>query len=601
MLSFSRSDVEQFYQTNEIETFAVRPDEAQIIFSTNLSGKFDLWAMDLPNHFPYRLTFNGQSVQTAHFDKQGRFAIVGYDHDGDENTALYAMRPQGGTLLPLRTHKDAFHSFAFLSEDGERLYYSSNKENAQFLNGYCYYLQSGEEELILEGNEAMTIIEAVGPEESSFVYSKALSNTYQTAYVHKGHEDIPLTPQTEEEHVVSDVMYVSDEEIYLITNYQSDYSYLAKFNLQTKEFSEVLRLEHEELMRVKFDRERHILYLIASRGVVDCLYQYDLTHSRLVQLDIPVDQITQLEIPESGNLYLLGMSATKPSNLYRYQLDGHYAAWEELTHNRVPGVDELEMVDPEVIRYPSFDGLEIEGLYFKANEENDNQHLIFWPHGGPQWAERKSFRALFQFLVYRGYSIFAPNFRGSTHYGLAFTKMVERDWGEGPRLDCVEGMEWMIEKGYVERDKILVMGGSFGGYMTLLLAGRHPEYVKAAVDIFGPSNLFTFLESVPEYWKPLMKRWLGDPEEDRERLVADSPLTYIDKMTKPLFIIQGANDPRVVQKESDQIVTALREKGIEVEYLVLEDEGHGFSKKENEIEVYRQVLQFFDQMVLSSK
>ncbi|GGH73859.1 hypothetical protein GCM10007096_01520 [Pullulanibacillus pueri] len=130
--------------------------------------------------------------------------------------------------------------------------------------------------------------------------------------------------------------------------------------------------------------------------------------------------------------------------------------------------------------------------------------------------------------------------------------------------------------------------------MTLLLAGRHPEYFRACVDIFGPSNLFSFIDSVPEHWKPIMERWLGDPVKDRERLEKDSPMTYLKTMTKPMLVIQGANDPRVVKAESDQIVAALKEQGTEVEYLIFEDEGHGFSKKSNEIEAYSRVLEFFE-------
>ncbi|GAE45370.1 acylamino-acid-releasing enzyme [Mesobacillus boroniphilus JCM 21738] len=141
------------------------------------------------------------------------------------------------------------------------------------------------------------------------------------------------------------------------------------------------------------------------------------------------------------------------------------------------------------------------------------------------------------------------------------------------------------------------MGGSFGGYMALLLHGRHPEYFKAVVDIFGPSNLFSFIDSVPEHWKPIMNQWVGDPVKDFDKLTEYSPITYLDTMTKPMLIIQGANDPRVVKQESDQIVKALQEKGRDVKYLVLEDEGHGFSKKENEILVNRTILEFFDQFV----
>src|SRR5690606_24679308 len=141
---------------------------------------------------------------------------------------------------------------------------------------------------------------------------------------------------------------------------------------------------------------------------------------------------------------------------------------------------------------------------FRPAPGKANGYTVFWPHGGPQWAERKAYRSLFQALVAAGYHVFAPNFRGSTGYGTRFMKMVERDWGHGPRLDCVAGVEWLIQQGIAQRGEVFWMGGSFGGYMTWLLHGRHPEYWRACVDLFGPSNLFTFIASGPEFWRRMM-------------------------------------------------------------------------------------------------
>lgn len=205
--------------------------------------------------------------------------------------------------------------------------------------------------------------------------------------------------------------------------------------------------------------------------------------------------------------------------------------------------------------------------------------IQYFGHTAPQAAERKFFRAMFQSILNRGYHIFAPNFRGSTGYGSSFVKLVEQDWGHAPRLDNVEGIKWLFDQKITDPDHLFLVGGSYGGYMALLLHGRHPEYFKAVIDIFGPSDLFTFVNSVPPHWKPIMERWLGDPERDKERFVKDSPVTYLETMTKPMLVIQGAKDPRVVKEESDQIVQKLQDKGRDVEYLVLEDEGHGFSKK----------------------
>lgn len=595
LISFPKPDVEQFFQTLVVENFTVSPDEKQIVFSTNLNGHFNLWAMDLPNQFPYPLTFKNQSAEVVHYAKNGEFIIAGFDNDGDENTQLYALAPKGGRLIPLRTNEGVRHFFLHLTEDGKRLYYASTKENPTYLNSYVYNIETGEEKLIIEGATAPTFIYAVNPNEKNLVFVKQFGNTNSLAYLLADQKEYLLTPATDKQHTVTDVVYTSENEVYFITNYDADRSYLAKFEIDTKKFSKVLQLEQEDFQFISFSEKDQVLYLVGAYGVEDRLYSLDLSSGEHKRISLPVSVVEKIVVADSGNLYIQGRSAIRPNNLFKSTDKG--LSWEELTHFRVPGVSDEELVEPEVLTYPSFDGLELEALFFRAKEENNNGHVILWPHGGPQSIERKWFRAMFQFLINRGYSIFAPNFRGSSNYGLKFMKMVEGDWGHGPRLDNIHGLDWLIENGYAERDKILLMGGSYGGYMALLLHGRHADYFKAVVDIFGVSNLFSFIQSVPEFWKPFMNQWVGDPEKDKEKLTEFSPITWLDGMTKPMLVIQGANDPRVVKAESDQIVEALREKGRDVEYIVLPDEGHGFSKKENEILVYRKILEFFDRFI----
>ncbi|WP_254178729.1 S9 family peptidase [Cytobacillus oceanisediminis] len=551
--------------------------------------------MNLPDTFSYPLTFFDQSIQSLQFDKKNRFIVIGYDHHGNENTQLYVMQKHGGEIKPLRTQEGDQHIVSSLSKDGKKLYYSSTKGNKMFLNSYCYDMDTGEEDLILEGDGARTYLIEISPEKKSFMYIKTYSNTHTVAYVqYDNNKRVLLTPSSAIQHNVFGAVYVSEEIIYLITNYDADSTYLASFNLATNEFSKCLSLENESFSTIKYDKQRNSLYLTTSSGIEDSLYQFDLLKKDHKEISTPISIFQKLEISKSGDIFLLGKSATKPSNIYQKQFN--CSEWKELTYFRVPGIKE-ELIEPEVFTYSSFDGLEIEALYYKGNEEISNGHLILWPHGGPQASERKMFSLLFQFLLNQGYSIFAPNFRGSTGYGAKFSQMVEGDWGDGPRLDIIHGIEWMIERGYADREKLLLMGKSYGGYMTLLLAGRHPDYFKAGIDMFGPSNLFTLIESVPDAWKPMMKKWIGDPDENKDRLIDHSPITYINGMKMPLLVIQGANDPRVVKAESDQIVNALQEKGIDVEYLVLEDEGHGFSKKENEMKVYRKILEFFDRFI----
>ncbi|MGN1385340.1 MAG: S9 family peptidase [Bacillus sp. (in: firmicutes)] len=596
MIVFPKPNVEKFLRTYGIQNFSISPDEKQLVFSTNLNGKYNLWAMDLPDSFPYPLTFIDQSCQALQYDKHGRFIVAGFDFDGNENTQLYAIPLQGGTMKEIVYQENTRNFSPLLSEDGKRLYYTSSKDNSSYLNSYCLEMESGEEKLVLEGKEAATYVYALSSDEAALLYYKHFSNTHSLLYARRENEDILLTPPTKEQHTAGGGVFVSDSLVYLLTDYDADFTYLASFDLETKIFAKVKELHNESFSSLHYNKEHQLLYVIGEKGVEDFLYEYDLNNDVWRQLVIPCSVIDQLVAHKSGALYICGRSATAPQNIYKrvgYE-------WVSLTNFKVPGIDCDELVEPEVVKYKSFDGLQIEALLFKAKTENDIGKMVFWPHGGPQASERKEFKSYFQFLLSEGYSIFAPNFRGSTGYGLKFMKMVEGNWGHGPRLDNVAGLDWLVENGYAKKGEIVLMGGSYGGYMALLLHGRHAEYFSAVVDICGPSDLFSFINSVPDFWKPVMDQWVGHPERDKEKLIEYSPITYLDGMTKPMLVIQGANDPRVVKEESEKIVQSLRQKGRNVEYMLMEDEGHGFSKKENEIAAFRKIQSFLKNVTSES-
>ncbi|WP_339249339.1 S9 family peptidase [Sporosarcina sp. FSL W8-0480] len=592
MITFAKPTVEQFFRTYAITNFDVNADETKLVFNTNLNGKMNLWAIDLSGSFPYLFAHRDESCSFIKFDPNNQYVLAGFDSDGDENYQIYSIPVEGGLPQPLITG-DANEKFFFshLSEDGKRVYYVTSLDNPMFLNTHMRSLESGVDTLLNIGEISPTRLSAVSGDEEKFVFSRSFANTYTISFVKIGEETFNLTPDASKVHVVYDPIFTDDNTIYFVTDYEGDFSYIAKFDLTTKEFSKVHEVEGESVQTIKFNKDNGEFYFVTSKGVTDKLYRYKLEGGKPEECKLPVDVLYQIKYTKAGNLYILGASATAPHNIFK-STNGQ--EWVQLTENRVLGVSKDGMVEPEVVSYTSFDGLEIESLLFKAKPENANGFTIFWPHGGPQASERKMFRSMFQCFLNRGYNIFAPNFRGSTGYGSEFTKMVERDWGEGPRLDCLAGIEWLFDNDITDRDRLFLVGGSYGGYMALLLHGRHADYFKAVVDIFGPSDLFTFVNSVPPHWKPIMDRWLGDPERDKERFIKDSPVTYLDGMVKPMLVIQGAKDPRVVKEESDQIVAKLEGLGRDVEYLVLEDEGHGFSKKENEIKVYSLMLEFLE-------
>ncbi|MFC3418930.1 S9 family peptidase [Salinicoccus hispanicus] len=591
MIEFPKPTVEQFFTSYNINNFTVSPDEKKILFSTNLNGKVNIWAMDTADTYPYLFAQKDESTNFIKYDPKSRYVLAGYDHDGDENYQIYATGPEGGVPKPLITGEaDEKYFFAKLSQDGTKVYYMTSKGNESFLNTLVFDIETGEERTLHEGERGPTYLADVSIDEKNTAHLQLLANTYILGFVKTPSGVDFITPDPDVVHTVGGLTFVKDDEIWFSTDYESEYNYLAKYNLENKEFSKVMDFGYESLTDLQFNRDTNMLYLTTEKGVVDKLYYYDLNHDLSDEISLPFDSIRQLAAAKSGNLYVLGGSAAEPFNIWKFSQE----EWTPLTKNRVLGVTSDDMVEPETIKYTSYDELQIEALLFRAKEENSNGYTIFWPHGGPQAAERKFYRAMFQMFLNRGYNIFCPNFRGSTGYGSSFVKLVEQDWGHGPRLDNVSAIEWLFDNGISSPEKLFLVGGSYGGYMALLLHGRHPEYFKAVVDIFGVSNLFTFYNSVPDHWKPIMERWIGDPQKDKERFEKDSPITYLDTMAKPMLVIQGAKDPRVVKEESDQIVEELRGAGREIDYLVLDDEGHGFSKKKNEIKVYKTMLEFLE-------
>ena len=273
------------------------------------------------------------------------------------------------------------------------------------------------------------------------------------------------------------------------------------------------------------------------------------------------------------------------------------------TAEKVLGIPEAYLSSGEDASFTSFDGLRISArLYLPARELGfkGRRPLVYYVHGGPQGQERPDFAwfsmPLIQFLTLRGFAVFVPNVRGSTGYGLSFTKHVDRDWGGKDRLDHVHAMTEVLPKDKrLDTSRAAIVGRSYGGYMTLTLAGRHPELWKAACDMFGPYDLLTFSDRIPETWKPYFKLSIGDPDkpEEKAELIERSPKTYLDRMTCPMLVIQGRNDPRVVAKESEELVADLGSKGKQMELLIFEDEGHDVLKYDNRVTCYNAITDFF--------
>jgi dipeptidyl aminopeptidase/acylaminoacyl peptidase len=291
-------------------------------------------------------------------------------------------------------------------------------------------------------------------------------------------------------------------------------------------------------------------------------------------------------------------SSASPNNLYVYNFET--GDLKRLTNTLNPQMNEEDLVMGQVVRYKSFDGVEIPAIYYQphtASADNKVPALV-WVHGGPGGQSRLSYFALIQYLVNHGYAILAVNNRGSSGYGKTFNMMDDRNHGEGDLKDCIAGKDFLAGTGVIDMDKIGIIGGSYGGYMVMAAMTFTPEEFDVGVNIFGVTNWLRTLKSIPPYWESFREALyaeMGDPTTaDSVRLYNISPVFHADNVTKPLMVLQGANDPRVLQVESDEIVAAVKANNVPVEYVLFDDEGHGFRKKENEIEGYGQVRVFLD-------
>ena len=270
-----------------------------------------------------------------------------------------------------------------------------------------------------------------------------------------------------------------------------------------------------------------------------------------------------------------------------------------MTESRTGVPREDDLVDAELVTYPSFDGRKIPAWLYRPDADG-RVPVVLAIHGGPESQERPVYVPLYQYLSSRGIAVLATNIRGSTGYGKTYQRLIQRDWGGGDLGDWDHAVKWLREQDWVDAARIGVYGGSYGGFAVLTCVTRLPEYWAAAVDVVGPSNLITFARAVPPTWRRLMKQFVGDPDEDAELLRERSPMTYIEQAKTPLLVLQGATDARVVKGESDQVVAKLRELGRPVEYVVFDDEGHGFTKRANEVKAFKLAADWLERHLSAS-
>lgn len=589
--------IEQFYENTRIGGGYFSPDEDKLLVSSDKSGIFNLFEIDISSAEMQQITSSEEDSYFAiDYVPNSENILYSADKGGNEINHIYLLE-QNETPTDLTPGEDEKAQFAGWNNEKTGFYYLSNKRNPQFFDLYEMDMQSRESELIYKNEENLSF-EDISHNGKLIALTKSITTSENKLYLYNL-ETEEMTELSEESAQYSASGFdKNDEHFYYITNAGREFKSLIAYNLETNQSSNLFETNWDVMYSYLSENDKYRVIGINEDGKNSLIIENTETGEEVDLPDMENEDIVAVNISDSEELMRLTIGTAKaPNNLYVYNFSS--GELKKLTNTLNPEINPEDLVSAEVVRYESFDGLEIPAIYYKPHQATKDNKVpaLVWVHGGPGGQSRVGYSALIQYLVNQGYAILAVNNRGSSGYGKTFFKMDDKKHGEEDLKDCIWGKKWLQEQEYIDSEKIGILGGSYGGYMTMAAMTFTPDEFEAGVNIFGVTNWLRTLKSIPPYWEAFREALyeeMGDPVKDSVALYNKSPLFHAEQVKNPVMVLQGANDPRVLQVESDEIVAALKENNVPVEYVVFEDEGHGFIKKENEIEGYRQIRQFLD-------
>jgi dipeptidyl aminopeptidase/acylaminoacyl peptidase len=592
--------IEQFMNTTSVSGASFSADESRILFSSNQTGIFNAYSVPVGGGPAVAVTRSTSDTTTAisYFPADDRILYT-RDQGGDENNHLY-VRERDGTERDLTPGDELKARFAGWTRDGSAFYVLSNDRDARFFDLYRHDAASYERRLVFKdevgydvgavsGDERWIALQkpGAGTADSDIYLWDATRNEVRHLTPHEGmadHEPQEFDPES--------------KFLYYLSNDGSEFTRVRRYDLAAGTHEDVEKADWDVLYTTFSHNGRYRVTAVNDDGRTVVRIQ-DVRAGRTVALPkLPEGDITTVRIARSETAMAFHVNGDRaPSNLYVWRFGDSAAT--RLTDTLNPEVDAQDLVETEVVRFESFDGTQIPSIFYKPHQATPEAKApaLVYVHGGPGGQTRKGYSALLQYLANHGYVILGINNRGSSGYGKSFYTADDGKHGREPLWDCVEGKKYLASLPYVDKDRIGIMGGSYGGYMVLAALAYQPDVFALGVDIFGVANWIRTLESIPAYWESFrlsLYKEIGDPGRERKKLEQTSPLFAADRIRKPLIVLQGANDPRVIKPESDDIVAAVKKNGVPVEYVVFPDEGHGFTKRKNQIEGYGKIREFLD-------
>tara|TARA_S200000501_G_scaffold73009_1_gene64939 strand:+ start:4951 stop:6771 length:1821 start_codon:yes stop_codon:yes gene_type:complete len=596
--------MEDFFRNPEKSSFRISPNGSHIAYMKPWKSRMNVHVIEVGADVEKRLTSSTErSIYGFLWLGDDRIGYV-KDDGGDENTHFYAVNKDGSNEIDLTPFENVKATIIDdLEEDPENVILGLNKRNEEIFDPYRVNINTGQMVMIAEnpGNISGWMTDHDGK-----LRIAVTSDGVNTSLLYRDFEsdEFKSILTTDFKEQVSPLFFTFDNEnLYVASNRGRDKAAIYEFNI--KEAQEGLLLyEHAEVdvSSLMYSKKRRVLTGVTYTVAKTTKIFFD---------DLRKDIQDKLEAQLPGcEVDLVSFSKDETQAIivtYSDRSRGTYYSYD-ITENKLsslgkisPWLNENHMAEMNPIKYTARDGRTIHGYLTIPKDSNGrNLPVVVHPHGGPWARDNWGYNSQIQFLANRGFAVFQMNFRGSTGYGREFWEISFKEWGKSMQDDITDGVKWLINNGIADQDRIAIYGASYGGYATLAGLTFTPDLYACGVDYVGVSNIFTLLETLPPYWelgRQMMYEMIGNPETEKDLLEAASPIFHVENIKVPLFVAQGANDPRVKQAESDQIVEAIKSRGVEVPYMLKKDEGHGFYNEENQFDFYREMEKFLNKHI----
>jgi dipeptidyl aminopeptidase/acylaminoacyl peptidase len=592
--------IEQFMNTVRIGGASFSPDEKQIAYHSNKSGIFNVYSVPVGGGEAKQLTNSTKETTTllGLIPTDGRL-LYSYDRGGNENNHIYVLdKGQERDLTPGEKVKAQFYGFSY---DGKAFYYGTNERDPRMFDVFRMTVADFKPVKVFENTQALEF-SAYSNDEKHLAFEKPGATTADSdVYLYTvGTKELKNITEHQGEMANSAADFSPDSKsLYILTDDGSEFRYVARYDMASGKKEPVERAKWD-IMYSYFSHNGKYRVTGINEDARTKIIVYDAKSGKPIELPkMPAGDLTGIQISRSEKQMAFYVNGdTAPPNLYVFDFGTKNV--KKLTDSMNPEVNAADLVEGEVVRYKGYGGMDIPGILLKPHQASASNKVpaIVQVHGGPGGQARKGYSPLYQYLVNHGYAVLMVNNRGSSGYGKTFYTSDDGKHGREPLWDVVEAKKYLASLRWVDGEKIGILGGSYGGYMVLAALAFQPDVFDVGVDIFGVSNWLRTLESIPPYWESFRKslyKEIGDPATQKDFLRETSPLFHADKIKKPLIVLQGANDPRVIKPESDDIVAAVKKNGVPVEYVVFDNEGHGFTKRANEIKGYEAIRTFLDQ------